>query len=89
MKKLLILLLSITAAFASFDGWYMGGEGRYEYHIYSSSLNLDKNLTLSSKSKSHLKFTPAIFRPNSTERVILAIESCADHYTGNFPITFS
>ena len=28
-------------------------------------------------------------RPNSTERVILAIESCANHHTGNFPITFS
>jgi opacity protein-like surface antigen len=61
MKKLLTILLSVTAIFSSFEGNYGGIEGRYEYHTYSSSLQLDKNISINSKSKPHSKLTPGAF----------------------------
>ena len=61
MKKLLILLLSITGAFASIQGWYAGAEGRYEYHNYSNSLQWNRNVSLESKSKPHQKLVGGAF----------------------------
>ena len=61
MNKLFILLFGITALFSSFDGCFVGIEGRYEYNIYSSSLSADKNVSITSKNKLHSKLIPAIF----------------------------
>lgn len=61
MNKLLILLFGITVLFPSFDGCFIGIEGRYEYNTYSSSLSSDKNVSVTSKNKFHSKLIPAIF----------------------------